>query len=158
MTIKQPSTFTVSGLPPGIFGEAYVVISVWKSSATEWMAEYNILTTRPQENLDSCVVVFDVENYPPELEPIDATYMEAEAVRQAQIDIELELERRATVVGRPEVAYLPIILQRTKISPVTLWVRSLFPTKFAEMASQTRSSDLKNYLRMVMGLQKLKAA
>ncbi|ONC78607.1 hypothetical protein AQ920_24075 [Burkholderia pseudomallei] len=121
------------------------------------MAEYNILTTRPQENLDSCVVAFDVTNYPPELEPIDETYMEAEAARQAQIDLELELEKRAPIVGRPEVAYLPITLQRTKISPVTLWVRNLFPTKFADMASQTKSSDLKNYLRMVMGLQKLKA-
>jgi hypothetical protein len=158
MTIKQPSTFTVSGLPPGIFGEAYVVISVWKPSATKWMAEYNILTTRPQENLDSCVVEFDVANYPPELESIDEAYMEAEAARQAQIDLELELGKRAIIVGRPEVAYLPLTLKRTKISPVTLWVRNLLPMKFADMANQTKSSDLKKYLQMVMGLEKLKAA
>lgn len=158
MTIKPPSTFTLSGLPHGIYGEAYVVISVWQPSATRWMAEYNVLTTRPQENLSSCVVEFDVEDYPRELEPIDEAYMEAEAARQAQLDLAVELENRATHADRPEVAFLPFTLQRTKISPVTLWVHNLFPTKFADMANQTKSSDLKNYLRMVMGLQKLRAA
>ena len=158
MSIKQPSTFSILGLPPGIFGEAYVVISVWQPSVTQWKAEYNILTTRPQENLVSCVVEFDIANYPPELESIDDAYMEAEAVRQAEIDLALELERRATASSRPELAYLPITLQRTKISPVTLWVRNLFPMKFADMATQTMSSDLEKYLRMVMGLQRLKAA
>lgn len=158
MSIKQPSTFSISGLPPGLFGEVYVVISVWQPSKTLWMAEYNILTTRPQENLVNCVVEFDIANYPPELESIDEAYMEAEAARQAEIDLALELEKRAIASGRPELAYLPITLQPTKISPVTLWVRNLFPVKFEDMANQTKSSDLKKYLGVVMGLQKLKAA
>lgn len=151
MSIKQPSTYSVSGLPLGIFGEAYVVISVWQPSATRWIAEYNLLTTRPQEDLNSHVVEFDTANYPPELDSIDEAYMEAEAVRQAQLDLALELERRATILGRPEVAYLPFAFQRTKISPVTLRIRNLFPTKLADMANQTKSSDLKNYMRIVMG-------
>lgn len=153
MNIKQPSTFSVLGLPPGLFGEAYVVISVWQPSVTQWKAEYNILTTRPNERLDSCVVEFDVSNYPSELESIDEAYMEAEAVRQAGIDLALKLEEQATASGRSELAYLPITLQRTKLSPVTFWVRNLFPMKFADMATYTKSSDLSRYLRMVMGLK-----
>lgn len=158
MTIKQPSTFTVSGLPPGVFGEVYVVISVWKPTETEWLAEYNILNTYPKEMLDSRIVAFDVTNYPSDLEPIDETYMEAEAVRQAQIDLELELAKRATSLNRAEAAFFPIRLHETKISPVTLWVRDLFPKKFVDMTNQTKSADLKKYLQMVMGLQKLRVS
>lgn len=158
MSIKQPSTFSLRGIPPGVFGETYVVVSVWQPSTTTWMAEYNILTKRPHEHLVSCVVDFDITNYPPELESIDEAYMEAEAVQHAESYLSLELEKRATDSGRPELAYLPITLQRTKISPVTLWVRNLFPVKFGDMANQTNSSDLNTYLRMVMGLQKLKVA
>ena len=156
MSIKQPSTFRVQGLPPGLFGEAYVVVSVWQPCTTTWMAEYNILTKGPHEHLVSCVVDFDIANYPPELDSIDEAYMEAEAARQAEIGLMLELETRATDSGRPELAYLPITLQPTKITPVTLWVRNLFPVKFEDMANQTKSSDLKKYLRMVMTLQEMK--
>ncbi len=85
MNLKPPSTFSMLGFPPGIFGETYVVVSVWQPSATTWKAEYNILTKRPHEHLISCVVDFDIANYPPELESIDETYMEAEAVRQHPI-------------------------------------------------------------------------
>ena len=145
------------GLPTGLFGEAYVVISVLAAFHHELeMAEYNILTKRPHEHLISGIVDFDTASYPPELQPIDEAYMEAEAARQAEIDLILELERRATDVKRPELAYLPFKLERTKISPVTLWVRNTFPVKFADMANETKSSDLKRYLRVVMGLQKLK--
>lgn len=158
MPIKQPSKFTVSGLPPEIFGEVYVVISVWKPTETEWLAEYNLLNTYPKDKLDSRVVAFDVKIYPSDLKPIDEAYMEAEAVRQAQIDLELELEKRATSLNRTESAFFPIKLHEIKICPVTLWVRNLFPANFVDMANQTKSSDLKKYLQMVMGLQKLRAS
>jgi hypothetical protein len=134
-----------------------VVISVWQPSATTWKAEFNILTKRPHEQLTSGIVDFDTASYPPELQPIDEAYMEAEAARQAEIDLSLELEKRATDVKRPELAYLPVKLERTRISPVTLWVRNTFPVKFADMASATKSPELARYLRVVMELQKLKA-
>jgi hypothetical protein len=41
MPHKHPSTYTVPGLPRALFGETYVIISVWKPSDTIWNAEYN---------------------------------------------------------------------------------------------------------------------
>jgi hypothetical protein len=155
MSMEKPSTFRALGLPPGIFGEAYVVISVWQPSATSWMGEYNILTKRPHEHLFSDVVPFDTVGYPVELQPIDATYMEAEAILQAETHLILELEERASDAQFPELAYLPVKLERTNISPVTLWVRNMFPAKFEDMANETESPALKSYLRVVMSLPKL---
>lgn len=120
------------------------------------MAEYNILTRRPHEHLISSVVDFNIADYPAELQPIDEAYMEAEAARQAEIDLGMELERRANESNRPEWAYLPLELQRTKITPVTLWVRNTFPVKFGDMATTTKSPELKRYLQVVMGLNKLR--
>jgi hypothetical protein len=157
MTIKTPATFMVHGVPPGIFGETYVIISTWKEGAI-WKAEYNILMKLPQDQLASRVIDFNIENYPTELEPIDGDYMEGEALRQAEIDLILALEQRAIADGRPELAYMPITLKRTAYTPVTLWVRDVFPQKFFDMAKTTQSPELKNYLTMVMSLRKLRAA
>lgn len=157
MTVKNPSTFSVQGLPPGIFGEAYVIISTWKESST-WKAEYNILKKRPQEQLASQMIEFNTENYPAELEQVDDAYMKGKALRQAEFDLILKLEKRATTDGRPEVAHMQIKLKRMAITPVTLWVRDVFPHKFLDMANTSKSPKLKSYLQMVMGLQKLRAA
>ena len=156
MVIKQPRMFSVSGLPRGLFGDAYVIVSVWKPSTTLWTAEYHILTKRPHEHLLSGTVDFDTTDFPPELEPIDDAYMEAEAMRQVEIDIGLELERRATESNRPDWAYLPLRLDTTTITAVTLWTRDMFPTKFGDMAAATKSPQLKRYLQVVMGLHRLK--
>lgn len=155
MTIKQPSTYTAVGLPLAIFGETYVVISQWQPSGHLWSAEYNILTSRPQEQLFRRVVEFDTTDYPAELTPIDESYMEAEALRQAHMDLALRLEEWARQNGRMDLAYLPFTLQTTRVTPVTLWVRRIFPTTFQAMATQTQSINLKTYLDVVMLMKRL---
>jgi hypothetical protein len=157
MTLTKPSTFTVQGLPPSIFRETYVVISVWKESTT-WMAEYHILSKQPQEHLVTGLVEFDMKNYPPELDPIDAAYMEGEALRQAEIDLILALESRAVAAGRPELAYLPVGFKRADFSPVILWARRVFPNKIPDIVNTTKSPELKKYLQMVMSIQPIRAA
>ncbi len=156
MTLKKPSMFSASGLPHALFGDTFVVVSVWQPTGSTWSAEYHILIKRPNEFLISGVVNFDTLDYPPELDPVDEQYMVAEALRQAEIDLITELERRATDANRPELAYLPLNLIETKITPVSLWVRDVFPTKFGEMAKTAKSQFLTNYLRTVMGLQKMR--
>ncbi len=156
MSLVKPSTFRAVGLPPAFFREAYVVVSVWQPATTIWMAEYHILTKRPHEHLDWCVIDFDTTTYPAVLGIIDAAFMEDEALRQAQLDLVLELENLATASNRPELAYLPIALQRANITPVTLWVRNVFPVKFHDMMTVTKSPDLKNYLTVVMSMKKLR--
>lgn len=138
-------------------GEAHVIISVWNEGKT-WKAEYNILTKRPVEHLAQCVIDFDTTDYPPELPTVDATFMETEALQQAKIDIGLELENRALGTDQEDVAHLPVELERETITPVTLWVRDLYPSKFIDMAEGTKSPDLRRYLKMVMSTSRLRRA
>jgi hypothetical protein len=70
----------------------------------------------------------------------------------------LDLEARALAAGQPSLAYLPITLNRSKLTPMTLWWRNVFPNKFLDMASATKSPDLRAYLRVVMGASRLRSA
>jgi hypothetical protein len=149
--------FRLEGLPRLFFGETHVVISVWKEGSV-WNAEYSILTKRPAEHLVQNQLSFDVANYPQELPAVDEAQMEGEALNQAEIDLRLELEQLAMAQGRDDLAYSPILFVRETITPVTLWVRSVYPLKFQDMAGNTKSPKLKPYLQMVMSLKRLKPA
>jgi len=155
--MNKPSMFRLVGMPYRFFGETHVVISVWREQET-WMAEYSILSNRPQEHLVQCVIDFDTSGYPSELPPVDDAFMEAEALQQAKVGLTLELENRALAAGREDLAYMPIELERESLSPMSLWVRNAYPAKFADMAAGTKSSVLKNFLQVVMSMRRLKSA
>jgi hypothetical protein len=157
MSLKPPSMFNLVGLPNGVFGETHVIVSVWPQDAAIWAAEYSILIRSPAEHLIQEVVTFDTTGYPAELPPIDEAYMEAEALRQAEIDLILELEKRAQFDGRGDLAFLPIRLERANITPVTLWVRKAYPAKFTDMMNNTKSTGLRTYLKAVASLTRLKS-
>jgi hypothetical protein len=157
MHLSHPSMFRLEGPPRSFFGETHVVISVWKE-ASVWHAEHNILSKRPAEHLVQKQLSFDVINYPPELPAVDEAQMEGEALNQAEIDLRLELEHLAHVQGNDDLAYSPILLVRETITPVTLWVRSVYKHKFKDMANGTKSPKLKPYFMMVMSLSHLKSA
>ncbi len=155
MHLSHPSMFRLEGPPRSFFGETHVVVSVWKEAAV-WHAEYSILSKRPAEHLVQTQLSFDVTDYPAELPEVDEAQMEGEALNQAEIDLRLEMERLAQVQGREDLAYSPIVLVRETITPVTLWTHSVYPLKFVDMASGTKSPRLKPYLKMVMSLSRLK--
>lgn len=152
MQLSHPSMFRLEGAPRLFFGETHVVISVWKEGSV-WNAEYSILTKRPAEHLVQKHFPFDVTDYPPELPEVDEAQMEGEALNQAEIDLRLVLERLAKERGKDDLAYEPILLVRENITPVTLWLRSVYPVKFLDMASGTTSPKLKRYLEMVKSLK-----
>jgi hypothetical protein len=156
MPNNHPSTYTVPGLPRALFGETYVIISVWKPSDMVWKAEYNILIKAPNEYLISDTVEFDVTDYPAELPPIDNAAMQTEAVQQAERVLTLELDRRANDAKRPDLAYHPVILEQKTISLVMLHKRNIFPVKFGDMATTTISPDLRRYLALVLGQERLR--
>jgi hypothetical protein len=139
MTLKHPSTFTVRGLPRPLFGETYAIISVWKADDTTWKAEYDVLTKVPHEHLIRDVIQFDATDYPDDLPPFDEAAMETEAIQQAETALTLELERRAIDAKREDLAYEPVYLERANISLFMLWKRNAFPTKFGDMARDTKS-------------------
>lgn len=144
--------FRLEGPARLFFGETHVVISVWKDKSV-WHAEYSILTKRPAEHLVQKQFSFDVANYPPELPEVDEAQMEGEALNQAEIDLRLELEQLAKARGKDDLAYETILLARVNITPVTLWIRSVYPLKFPDMANGTTSPKLKPYLQKVMSLK-----
>lgn len=156
MPSNHPSTYTVPGLPRALFGETYVIISVWKPADTVWKAEYNILIKAPNEYLISDTVEFDVTDYPAELPPIDDAAMRAEAVQQAERVLALELDRRANDAKRPDLADHPVILEQKTISLVMLHKRNIFPAKFGDMATTTKSPDLRRYLALLLGQERLR--
>ncbi|MCU4120055.1 hypothetical protein N8A90_13280 [Variovorax sp. N23] len=149
--------FRLVGVPHRFFGETHIIVSVWREGSV-WKAEYSILSKRPAEHLEQCVIDFDVNGYPTELPPVDAPFMKGEALRQAQNDLILELEKRATEAGREDLAYMPLDLEPEAITPVTLWARSAYPQKFVDMYNGTKSQDLKRYLQIVMSMARFKSA
>ena len=54
-SISKYTVYQLRGLPPGVFGESYVVVACDDSSTGEYRAEHHILTQRPQESLRSSV-------------------------------------------------------------------------------------------------------
>lgn len=152
--MKPPAMFRLTGLSPAVFGETFVVIAVWKTSQRTWAAEVNTLSQRPQERLYWWGFERDTTGYPTELAPLDEATMEAEAVWLAETNLALGLKEWAKKLGRPEFADVPVKLERTQISPVTLWVQDVFPAMFSEMAQRTNCAVLRNYLRSVMSLEK----
>lgn len=155
--MKKPSMYRLVGMPYRFFGETHVVISVWAERET-WFAEYSILSKRPNEHLMQSVIDVDTAGFPTELPPVDAAFMEAEALQQAKIDLTLELERRALTAGREDLAYLPIDLEPESMSPMSLWMRNVYPAKFLDMASGTKSTALRGFLQVVMRTRKLRSA
>lgn len=149
--MKHPTMFRLAGAPHRLFGETHVVVSVWAEGPV-WNAEYSILTKRPAEQLEQRLIEFDVTNYPSELPAVDAAFMEDEAIRQAILDLGLELEKRALDAGREDLAYLPLELERETITPVTLWMRQAYPQAFRKMFDGTKSQDLQRYLKIVMSM------
>lgn len=158
MPVNAPSSFKLVGLPPDFFGETYVFISVWRPAINTWAGEYSILVSRPKEDLLQKVVTFDITDYPTDLPPVDEAYMEGEALRQAKIDLALELERSAFDRKRDDCAFLTIQLERSAFSPVSVWTLQTHPVAFKKMMSNTKSNELQKYLTMVAGIAPLRPA
>lgn len=157
MSDLYPAVFSVRGLPPGLLGESYVLISVWKPSDALWKAESHLLTKRPSERRISSTVEFDISEYPAELPAMDEAAMEQEALRQAEMDLIEELERRAAAENKPEIAWQAYRLERSNVSSVSLWVNNTYPNVLAEIANKTESPKLRLHLKLVMSVRKLRA-
>src|ERR1700687_5811732 len=82
-------------LPPGMFGETYVITTGTEVAKGECDGEYYILTQRPQEALHSRAFRISGNSLPAELGVVDSTFAQAEALRQSELDLFLLLEARA---------------------------------------------------------------
>lgn len=157
MNQPSPPLFAVTGLPPGLLGESYAVVAAWQPSSTLWVAEFHLLTSRPAESWVHGSIDFDITNYPPELNPIDETYMEGEALQQAELALLQMVEKRAEAESRPEILWHPFRLEPVRYSAMTLWTRGVHQQALRDIAATTGSAKLRMHLRLVMSVQRLRS-
>jgi hypothetical protein len=146
------TTYMLHGLPAGLFGEAYAIVTGTEVSQGEYLAEYFIMTQRPSEALHKCA--FDIlgSSFPSELGTVDTDFALAEAYSQAEIDLFLLLEKRVTELKRPDLAYLPFKLEQ-RGSPfvpfVGCWMRGRFIDQIKDITDATKCPSLARYLSLI---------
>lgn len=137
------------GLPAGVFGETYVIVTGTELSIGEYSAEYFILTQRPSEALHMGAFVISGNSFPTELGTVDTDFALSEAYVQAEIDMLLLLEKRATELGRPDIAYLPFELKQRPSPFVGCWMRGCFTNQLMAVKDATKSPSLASYLSLL---------
>jgi hypothetical protein len=149
MTTQPPkySVFSIRGLPAGVWGESYAVITAFESAPNELTAEFFIMTKRPKEALHSGSLKIAVSPLPPELGKIDIEFALQEGLRQTEISLINLLETRATELSRPDVAYLQFELKSTPSGYLlSCWMRGQFNSQLKEIQTRTQCRSLAQYL------------
>jgi len=94
---------------------------------------------------------FDISgnSFPAELGTVDTIFVQAEAKQQIDMDILLLLEKRATELGRPDVAYLPFELEQRSSPFVGCWMRGCFMKQLMAVKDATKCPELAGYLSLL---------
>lgn len=141
--------YTLRGLPAGVFGEAYAIVTGTEVAQGEYRAEYFILTQRPSESLHMGAFDISGNSFPAELGTVDTIFVQAEAKQQIDMDILLLLEKRATELGRPDVVYLPFELEQRSSPFVGCWMRGCFMKQLMAVKDATKCPELARYLSLL---------
>ncbi|WP_156862538.1 hypothetical protein [Casimicrobium huifangae] len=149
MTTESPkySVFSIRGLPAGVWGESYAVVTAFESAPDELTTEFFIMTKRPNETLNSGAVKIRVTPLPPELGKIDMEFASEEGLRQTELALMTLLEERAAELSRPDVAYLQFELKPTNTGALLgCWMRGQFNSQIKEVQAKTKCRLLARYL------------
>lgn len=139
----------IDGLPPGIFGEAYVVCTAYALPDDVFRCEWYILTQRPEEELRRGTFEISGKDLPTELGVVDVNFARAEALSQARIDLLGLLENRAKQLNREDLSYLPFELKNIKNPLLGCWMRGRFTSQLTEIKDITDAPNLKTYLTLL---------
>lgn len=148
-TTPNYAVYTLKGLPTGVFGEAYAVVTGTKISVDKYRAEHFILTQRPQEALHSGVLDIAADTFPAELGAVDEKFSIDEGLRQAEIDIQEMLEARSIELGRPDIAYLRFELRACASPFVGCKMRGRFVPQLEAMRKATKCPQFERYLGLI---------
>jgi hypothetical protein len=151
-------TDNTSNLPAGVFGEAYAIVTGTEVAQGEYRAEHFILTQRPSEALHMGAVDISGNSFPTELGIVDTDFALAEAYRQVEIDLLLLLEKRATELGRPDLAYLPFELEQRPSPFVGCWMRGRFTNQLMAVKDATKCPSLARYLSLLQQISVIRHA
>ena len=148
-TTSKYTIYRLRGLPPGVFGEAYVVVATDIIYQSTFRAEHYILTQRPQESLRGGTLDIRKSDLPSELGIVDADFAIEEGLRQAEIDIVDMLEKRSIELSRQEIALMSFDLQECHSPFVGCRMRGKFLKQISDIAESTKCSSLYQYLSLV---------
>jgi len=147
-TISKYTVYQLRGLPPGVFGESYVVVACDDGFKGKFRAEHHILTQRPQESLRSGVLNIN-SDLPAELGIIDADFVIGEGLRQAEITIFELMEKRSIELDRPDVALLPFDLKECPSPFVGCRMRGRFLKQLEDIGKSTKCQALDRYMNLL---------
>lgn len=148
-TTCKRSVYWVQGLPAGIFGEAYVIVTGIEVAPKRYRTEQFILTQRPQEALHMDGFEIDGNTFPTELGMVDVDFAMTEGLARAESNVFNLLEARTSQLGRADLVYHRFELVPRPSPFVGCKMRGLFVVQLAEIKNVTQCRSLSNYLGLL---------
>ena len=148
-TACKRSVYMIQGLPAGVFGEAYVVVTGVEVAPGQYRTEQFILTQRPREALHSDSFEIDGNTFPVELGKVDVDFAMVEGFARAELNVINLLEARTTELGRPDLAYHKFDLVPRPSPFVGCKMRGIFVAQLAGIRNTTKCAPLSNYLGLL---------
>ncbi|MBT9613157.1 MAG: hypothetical protein IV108_07825 [Burkholderiales bacterium] len=141
------SVYSIRGLPAGVWGESYAIVTAFESATNEFTTEFFVITKRPSEALNSGNIKIIASPIPPELGKIDIEFTLQEGLQQTELLLMEMLEARASELSRPDVAYLQFELKPTNTGHLLgCWMRGQFSSQLTEIQAKTQCTPLARYL------------
>ncbi|MDN2713663.1 hypothetical protein [Janthinobacterium sp. SUN120] len=141
--------YYLGGLPAGVFGESYVVLTAIEISTGLYRCEQFILTQRPTESLQIDHFEIDCNRMPPELGEFDIDFALDEGKQHAELLVSELLEHRANNLGRAELALSSFQLSDRHSTFVGCRMRGVFVKQLSEMRAATKCTAFSSYLGLV---------
>lgn len=145
----QRVVYQLHGLPAGIFGEAYAVVTAMEHSPGLFRTEQFILTQRPVEAMKIDVFEINGKSFPEELAEINIDFVMLEGKNRAEFLVSLLLEDRVNELGRPDLALSNVEFTERPSPFVGCKMRGRFVKQFTEMKEATKCSTFSYYLSLL---------
>ena len=152
--IKQANkyvTYRVHHLPPGMFGEVFLIVTATSISVEKYIAEYFFLIQRPVESIYKSVINITDVYFPDESLCIDFSL--DEIYRQAEVKFRLLMEGRAAELERPDIAYAVFEMAPCPRPFVGCWMQGRFREQIAAMQRFTQCPSLASHLKLLKAVK-----
>lgn len=148
-TTCKHTVHMVRGLPAGIFGEAYVVVTGIEMAPNRYRTEQFILLQRPVEALHMEAFEINGGTFPAELGTVDVDFAMEEGLMHAESLVSQLLEQRANELGRPDLAMLRVDLVSRPSPFVGCKMRGCFVDQMTAVKNATKCRSFSNYLGLL---------
>lgn len=144
----------LESIPPGIFGETYVITVGIHTSGDYFKGESYVLTKRPEPRLHQERWRFSSTDVPPELLTVDIDFMLNEGRLFAENHLVDCLYQKAEQTKNAELLGVRVNLIECKNRPlVGCWIRNVFHDQIVEIKNTTECEGLSKYLSLLVSLK-----